>query len=158
MLLGFSTPANIHIGEEINAPALYGAYGIRRGENDMTGPEVRPENDRSTSRTRAPLVDPRDGDIEDDASSTQQRSFLAIAGSLLAEVSLPKLLLAWTVAILLPAILLGLVPLIATAWFAKAAGKLTGLRDLGAVFFLVVIIGLGLIGWRPLLRMAERNF
>jgi hypothetical protein len=36
------------------------------------------------------LIDPRRGDAEDDASSTKQRSLLAIAGSLLAEISLPS--------------------------------------------------------------------
>ena len=62
-----------------------------------------------------PLVDPRQGDVEDDASSTIQRSFLAIVGSLFAEISLPKLLFAWTLSIVLPAILLGLAPLLVTA-------------------------------------------
>ena len=42
-----------------------------------------------------PFIDPRLGDVEDDASSTKQRSLLAIAGSLLAEISLPKLIVAW---------------------------------------------------------------
>lgn len=60
-----------------------------------------------------PLIDPRRGDVEDDVSSPKQRSLLAIAGSLLAEISLPKLIFAWTFSILLPALLLGLAPLIA---------------------------------------------
>ena len=42
-----------------------------------------------------PLIDPRRGDVEDDASSTKRRSLLSLAGSLLSEVSLPKLALAW---------------------------------------------------------------
>ena len=42
-----------------------------------------------------PILDPRDGDAEDDASSPKQKSLLAIAGSLLAEISLTKLVLAW---------------------------------------------------------------
>ena len=42
-----------------------------------------------------PLIDPRLGDVEDDAVSTKQRSLLAVAGSLLAEISLPKLILSW---------------------------------------------------------------
>ena len=78
-----------------------------------------------------PLLDPRRGDAEDDASSPKQRSLLAIAGSLLAEISLPKLLFAWTFSILLPALLLGLAPLIATAWLLKvsrAAAQITGAR------------------------------
>ena len=57
-----------------------------------------------------PLVDPRQGDVEDDAASPGPRSMLAIAGSLLVEISLPKLLFAWTVSLLLPAVLLGLTP------------------------------------------------
>jgi hypothetical protein len=51
---------------------------------------------------RPPLLDPRLGDVEDDASSPKQRSLLAIAGSLLAEISLPKLVFAWIFSILLP--------------------------------------------------------
>ena len=42
-----------------------------------------------------PLLDPRNGDSEDDASSTTQRSMLSLAGSLLAEISLPKLVVTW---------------------------------------------------------------
>ena len=64
-----------------------------------------------------PLLDPRRGDVEDDAASPAE-SLLAIAGSLLVEISLPKLLFAWTVSLLLPAVLLGLAPLVATAWLA----------------------------------------
>ena len=64
------------------------------------------------------LIDPRHGDIEDDAASPGQRSLLAIAGSLLVEISLPKLLFAWTVLLLLPAVLLGLAPLLVSAWFS----------------------------------------
>jgi len=62
------------------------------------------------------VVDPRWGDFGDDASSPKQKSLLAIAGSLLAEISLTKLVLAWIASILLPAAILGLAPLVATAW------------------------------------------
>ena len=37
------------------------------------------------------FVDPRRGDIEDDASSTKRRSMLSLFGSMLVEISLPKL-------------------------------------------------------------------
>ena len=43
-----------------------------------------------------PIIDPRDGDIEDDESSTKRRSLFSLAGSLLVEISLPKLAMAWT--------------------------------------------------------------
>ena len=82
-----------------------------------------------------PLVDPQRGDFEDDASSTKQRSLFAIAGSLLAEISLPKLLAAWLLLIVLPGILLGLAPFIGSAWLAKFSRTLTGFawRDLADV-------------------------
>lgn len=105
-----------------------------------------------------PLVDPRLGDAEDDASSTVQRSLLAIAGSLLAEVSLPKLLFALTLSIILPAILLGLAPLVVTAWLTKASSAVADLTSLGAALVLVMVLSIGWIGWRPLLRIAETNF
>jgi predicted MPP superfamily phosphohydrolase len=105
-----------------------------------------------------PLVDPRQGDVEDDAASPGQRSLLAIAGSLLVEISLPKLLFAWTVSLLLPAVLLGLTPLVATAWLAKVSGHILAVTEIGAALVLVVLVALGWIGWRPLLRIAEVNF
>jgi predicted MPP superfamily phosphohydrolase len=104
------------------------------------------------------LVDPRQGDIEDDAASPGQRSLLAIAGSLLVEISLPKLLFAWTVSLLLPAVLLGLAPLVASAWVSTLSGRFFALTGVGAALVLIVIVAVGWIGWRPLLRLAETNF
>ena len=104
------------------------------------------------------LIDPRHGDIEDDAASPGQRSLLAIAGSLLVEISLPKLLFAWTVLLLLPAVLLGLAPLLASAWFSKLSQKLAALTGIGTALALLAIVAVGWIGWRPLLRIAENNF
>jgi hypothetical protein len=105
-----------------------------------------------------PLVDPRQGDVEDDAASPGQRSLLAIAGSLLVEISLPKLLFAWTVSLVLPAVLLGLTPLVATAWIATVSGHLLVLSEVGAALVLALLAALGWIGWRPLFRIAEVNF
>ncbi len=104
------------------------------------------------------LFDPRRGDAEDDASSAKQRSLLAIAGSLLAEISLPKLLFALAVSIVLPAALLGLAPLVATAWFAKVSARFLELTGIGAGIVFLAVAALGWIGWRPLLHMAEANF
>src|SRR5262245_9020776 len=106
----------------------------------------------------AALVDPREGDVEDDASSTKQRSLLAIAGSLLAEISLPKLLLASIISIVVPGILLGLTPLVVTAWLATISGGMVALTGIWAALVLAVLVVVGLIGWRPLLRSAEKNF
>src|SRR6185295_10251956 len=92
------------------------------------------------------LIDPRHGDIEDDAASPGQRSLLAIAGSLLVEISLPKLLFAWTMLLLLPAILLGLAPLLASAWFSKLSQRLAALGEIYAALALIVIAALGWFG------------
>lgn len=104
------------------------------------------------------LIDPRHGDIEDDAASPGQRSLLAIAGSLLVEISWPKLLFAWTVLLLLPAVLLGLAPLLVSAWFSTLSQKLATLTGIGTALALLAVAAVGWIGWRPLFRIAENNF
>ena len=58
-----------------------------------------------------PILDPCNGDIEDDAASTKRRSLLSLLGSLLAEISLPKLAIVWILLIGLPGLLLGAAPL-----------------------------------------------
>ena len=113
---------------------------------------------RDLKATPSVLIDPRRGDIEDDAASPGQRSLLAIAGSLLVEISLPKLLFAWTVSLLLPAVLLGLAPLIATAWFSSVSEHVLELTGIGAALVLVAIVAFGWFVWRPLFRAAETNF
>jgi 3',5'-cyclic AMP phosphodiesterase CpdA len=110
------------------------------------------------SATEPPLIDPRRGDVEDDVSSPKQRSLLAIAGSLLAEISLPKLLFAFIFSIVLPALLLGLAPLVATAWLLKLSTTAAQMTGLGAAFVLMAVVAAGWFGWRPLLAIVERNF
>ena len=129
----------------------------------MRAPDVSPSSDPSglerSARERArPILDPRDGDAEDDGSSPKQKSLVAIAGGLLAEISLTKLLLAWLASIVAPAVVLGLAPLIATAWIR---GALFRVLELAGVWGALVLLGVALttwIGWRPLLRVAEANF
>ena len=118
--------------------------------------ESRPE--RPERGPAKPLIDPRDGDAEDDASSPKQKSLMAIAGSLLAEISLTKLLLAWAASIVLPAAILGFAPLVATAWVGDVFSRLLELYGIGAGLVLLAVAGAGWIGWRPLLRAAEANF
>ena len=118
--------------------------------------ESRPQ--RPERRPAKPLIDPRDGDAEDDASSPKQKSLMAIAGSLLAEISLTKLLLAWAASIVLPAAILGFAPLVATAWVGDVFSRLLELYGIGAAIVLLAVAGAGWIGWRPLLRAAEANF
>ena len=129
----------------------------------MRAPEVSPssakaELERQEPARERPILDPRDGDAEDDVSSPKQKSLLAIAGSLLAEISLTKLLLAWIVSIVLPAAILGLAPLIVTAWVGGVFSRLLELYGYGAAILLLVIVAVGWFGWRPLFRIAEANF
>ncbi|MBN9247319.1 MAG: metallophosphoesterase, partial [Hyphomicrobium sp.] len=106
-----------------------------------------------------PIVDPREGDVEDDASSTKQRTLVSLAGSLLAEISIPKLLAAWTILIVLPALLLGVAPLLISIWISMVSSKALAIfSGVLPALLLVVLIGLAWFGGRPLWRMMEANF
>src|ERR1700720_2571779 len=105
----------------------------------MTRTHPRPDLISNADGIRPRFVDPRRGDIEDDAASPGQRSLLAIAGSLLVEISVPKLLFAWAVSLVLPAVLLGLAPLVATGWLVTMSGHLAP-TGIGAVLVLVVVL------------------
>jgi len=96
--------------------------------------------------------------MENDHSATKQRSLLAIAGSLLAEISLTKLLFAWAFSILLPAVLLGLAPVVLTAWIGEASSRLAEASAVGAILVVLVALSMAWAGWRPLFRIAESNF
>ncbi len=105
------------------------------------------------------VIDPRSGDVEDDASSTKRRSLLSLAGSLLAEISLPKLVLSWTMLFVVPGLLLGLAPLVTSAWISVVSRKITSpLLGIWPVLLLVTVVAVGLFGMRALFRMAESNF
>jgi hypothetical protein len=114
--------------------------------------------ERSAPERERPILDPRDGDAEDDVSSPKQKSLLAIAGSLLAEISLTKLLLAWIASIVLPAAILGFAPLVVTAWVGGVFSRVLELYGFGAALLLFGIVAIGWFGWRPLFRVAEANF
>ena len=106
-----------------------------------------------------PLIDPRHGDLEDDASSTKRGSLLSLAGSLLAEISLPKLALSWTLLFLVPGLLLGLAPLVASAWVSLVKDKIASpLIGIWPALLLMLVLAVGLFGARSLLRMAENSF
>lgn len=104
------------------------------------------------------IIDPHRGDVEDDALSTKNRKLSSIAGSMLAEISLPKFLTAWALLVGLPALSLGLAPLVVSAWMIKISDKTTALSGLGSVLLLAILALVGLLGLRPLFRMAERSF
>jgi hypothetical protein len=107
----------------------------------------------------APILDPRSGDIEDDASSTKRRSMLSLAGSLLVEISLPKLIVAWVLLLVVPGLLLGLAPLVISSWFGMVVNKVaSAFIGLWSALLFVVVVAVGWFGWRTLFRMIEKNF
>ena len=146
------------------AAACYGGEAVGKSSSDaMRAADVSPssgafELERREPGWARPILDPRDGDAEDDVSSPKQKSLLAIAGSLLAEISLTKLLIAWIVSIVLPAAILGLAPLVVSAWVGGVFSRFLELYGFGAAFVLLAIVAAGWFGWRPLFRIAEANF
>jgi hypothetical protein len=106
-----------------------------------------------------PRIDPRRGDIEDDASSTKRRSLLSLAGSLLAEISIPKLAVAWVWLIVVPSLMLGVAPIVASIWLSKVSDKVaTSLAGVWSAILLAGFIALGWFGGHRILRLAERSF
>jgi predicted MPP superfamily phosphohydrolase len=106
-----------------------------------------------------PFIDPRDGDIESDASSPKNRSMLALAGSLIAEISLPKLIVAWLALIGLPALMLGAMPIFVSVWLNLIASEFKSLLyGIIPALFLITIVIVGVLGVRRLFRLAERSF
>lgn len=106
-----------------------------------------------------PLVDPRHGDVEDDASSTKSNSLLAMAGSLLGEISFAKLMVAWLGLLIVPAVAIGLAPLVATAWAAKLAFAITpAMVGIVPLLLLIAVASVGwLFGWK-FVRLVESSF
>lgn len=105
------------------------------------------------------FTDPRDGDLEDDASSTSHHSLLGHASHMLLEISLPKLTLAAVMLLVVPALLLGAVPKL-VVWLSEAAWH--GVARFGLVVALLsfaVILGIAAWRWgRLMFRVVERNF
>ncbi len=83
-----------------------------------------------------------------------------MAGSLLGEISFAKLITAWLILFIVPAVIVGLAPLIASAWIGKVAGKIT-LRHFSASCRSQSCLAVAALGWlfgRRLFRLAESNF
>lgn len=105
------------------------------------------------------FADPRDGDLEDDASSTSRHSLLGHASHILLEISLPKLALAVLLLLVVPAVLIGAAPKLAV-WFAETVWAQAS--EAGRwVSVMGVLLLAGAILWRwggRALRAVERNF
>ena len=104
------------------------------------------------------VVDPRRGDIEDDASSTKRRSLLSLVGSLLGEISLPRLAMAWTLLLAVPGLILGFAPIAASAWIGMASRRMMSAYAVICILLLVVVVAVGWFGGRGFFRLAESSF
>lgn len=105
------------------------------------------------------FADPRDGDLEDDASSTTRHSLLGHASHILLEISLPKLALAAFLLLVVPAVLIGAAPK-AALWFSGTVwNQVSGAgRVMSVLAFLAIA---GAVAWRwggRLFRAVERSF
>ena len=106
-----------------------------------------------------PVIDPRQGDVETDVSSTKRRSLLSLAGGLLAEISLPKLIMAWTMLLLVPGLLLGLAPIAVADWVRTLSGTISTFAiGIWSLLVLAAVIAIGYFGWRALFRLTENSF
>ena len=94
----------------------------------------------------------------DDHSATKKRSLLAIAGSLLGEISVAKLAFSLVAQIVLPAAVLGAAPLVLTAFASETTGRLAEATAFGAAALALAAIAVAALGWRPLFRLAEFEF
>ena len=103
--------------------------------------------------------DPRDGDLEDDASSTSAHSLFRHASRMLLEISLPKLVLAATMLLVVPALLLGAAPKL-VVWLSETAWH--GVARFGLITALIAFAAIaGFVAWRWgrfLFGIVERNF
>jgi hypothetical protein len=117
---------------------------------------TRGSNQRASEK---PLIDPRRGDVETDVSSTKQHSILSLAGELLVEISLPKLLIAWTLLLVVPGLLLGLAPIAISEWVRTLSGTIATLTiGIWSLLALAFLLALGWFGWRTLFRLVENSF
>jgi len=114
---------------------------------------------RPAGSIRTTLPDPREGDLEDDASGTARHSMLGHATYMLLEISLPKLVLAAVMLLVLPALLLGATPK-AVLWLVEAAWhEATRLGLIAAA--VVCAAAAGFVAWRwgrTVSLVVERNF
>jgi hypothetical protein len=77
----------------------------------------------------------------------------------LAEISLPKLAIAWLLLIGFPGLLLGAAPLLVSIWIASVSSKAaTIFTEVWPVLLVAPLAALGWFAGRPFLRLTENSF
>src|SRR5208282_5103326 len=139
---------SLGMGERCRTSAAHATASIDLSSQSapMNDLSREPDRRRLAPLAKKRLLDPRLGDMENDHSATKQRSLLAIAGSLLAEISLTKLLFAGAFSILLPAVLLGLAPLVLTAWVGETSSRLAEVTGVSAILVVLAALSAAWIG------------
>ena len=80
-------------------------------------------------------------------------------GSLLAEISLPKLIIAWMLLVGFPGLLLGAAPLLVSIWIASVIAKVANIyAEVLPALLLLALVAFGWYAGRSLLRLAENSF
>ena len=68
------------------------------------------------------------------------------------------ILMAWILLLVVPGLILGFVPIIASVWISMVSRKITSPFAVICILLLAVIVALGWFGGRGLFRLAESSF
>ncbi|MGL5116282.1 MAG: metallophosphoesterase family protein [Beijerinckiaceae bacterium] len=104
------------------------------------------------------ILDPRNGDAEDDRSSPKARTLTALAGGFLAEISIVKALFVFLLLVVLPNIILGFAPLVVSAWLSTMSAQVRAATSVGSIAAATGLMVFAWYLWRPAFGVLETNF
>ncbi|MDA8052339.1 MAG: metallophosphoesterase [Rhodospirillales bacterium] len=111
------------------------------------------------TRRLLPALDPRRGDVEDDALSARRRSALSRMGTLLVEVSPPRLAAALILLLVVPGLVLGFASLAASLWIGLVSRRIVSpFAGAWPTLVLLAVLLFGVLAGRTLFRLAEKSF
>src|SRR5262249_14557518 len=75
------------------------------------------------------------------------------------EISLPKLVVAWVLLLILPGLLIGLAPMLISSWLIAVTNKIASfVIGVWSALLIAALLALGWFGWRPLFRWIQLSF
>jgi hypothetical protein len=104
------------------------------------------------------ILDPRNGDVEDDHASHRSRSLLSLAGSLLIEISPIKAISTFIGLVVLPALLLGFTPLIASIWLDRLSVRVDAITGFWSLVAIGALIAAAYALWHWAFWAVEASF